>query len=107
MYLILSDFIVNNSIIRFLNNSAKGVAHGGAIYQTQSNIYISEHGAIYFINNSASSLGGAIYHHDGDVIISVDKYSRMLFYNNSASQFLGSSGRVQCSNISYSLYSST
>ena len=97
MYLILSDFIVNNSIIRFLNNSAKGVAHGGAIYQTQSNIYISEHGAIYFVNNSVSSLGGAIYHRDGDVITSVDKYSRMLFYNNSASQ--GGALYIQLSGI--------
>ena len=72
-------------VVRFVNNSAKGVAHGGAIYQTQSNVYNSEHGAIYFVNNSVSSLGGAIYHRDGDVI-SVDKYSRILFYNNSASQ---------------------
>ena len=99
MYLKLSDFIVNNSVIRFLNNSAKGVAHGGAIYQTQSNIYVSEHGAIYFANNSVSSLGGAIYHRDGDVITSVDKYSRMLFYNNSASQggalYIQHSGIIQ------------
>ena len=32
MYLIKSDFIVNNSDIQFINNSAKGIAHGGAIY---------------------------------------------------------------------------
>ena len=74
MFLIKSDFIINNSVIRFLNNSAKGVAHGGAIYQTLSIIYNSEHSAISFINNSASSLGGAIYHRDGD-LISVGKYS--------------------------------
>ena len=41
MFLIKSDFIINNSVIRFLNNSAKGVAHGGAIYQTLSIIYTS------------------------------------------------------------------
>ena len=103
MYLIKSDIIVNNSVIQFLNNSAKGVADGGAIYQTQSNVYISEHGAIRFVNNSASSLGGAIYHRNGDVI-SVDKHSKILFYNNSASQggalYIQLSGIIQVSNDS-------
>ena len=85
IYLIRSHIIVKNSVIQFLNNSAKGAAHGGAIYQTQSNINISEYGAISFVSNAASSLGGAIYDRDRNVI-SVSKYSRLLFYNNSASQ---------------------
>ena len=86
MYLEQSQLLAENSVLQFFYNSAKGAAYGGAIYQTRSDINISEYSVVSFIGNTAtSSLGGALYCQDR-VSLYIDMCSNLLFYNNSAGQ---------------------
>ena len=104
MYLKVSNFVVKNAVIQFFNNSAKGAAYGGAIFQTQGSINIRDCGAVKFLNNTSPSRGGAIFYSSKDSI-SVDRNSSLLFYNNHAGQggalYMQLSGNIRVGSDSY------
>lgn len=73
MYIEQTLLRVEQAKVNFSNNFILGEGYGGALFQTESNVNISDHAKVTFINSSAEPRGGAIHSTSSD--ISVDTHS--------------------------------
>ena len=85
MYLDDSSLIIKDAKMDLIGNCAYGSTYGGAIFQRNSIIHISEYAQISFVSNTATIQGGAMYHYTYSSL-SIDNHSSLVFYNNSAGQ---------------------
>ena len=80
-----SSLIIKGAKMDLIRNFGHGSTYGGAIFQINSSIHISEYTQISFVSNTATIQGGAMYHYTYSPLF-IDNHSSLVFYNNSAGQ---------------------
>ena len=103
MYIEQTLLCVEQAKVNFSNNFILGEGYGGALFQIESNVNISDHAKVTFINSSAEPRSGAIHSTSSD--ISVDTHSELMFSNNFADQggaiYLQPLGNIVVGSCSY------
>ena len=104
MYIEQSLLLVRKAEVHFSNNFILGTGYGGAFFQIESNVNISDHAKVSFVNNTALPQGGAVFLSTSSDI-SVDEHSKLMFSHNSADQgsalYLKPLGNIKVGSSSY------
>ena len=104
MYIEQSLLRVREAEVHFSNNFILGMGYGGAFFQIESNVNISDHAKLSFVNNRALHQGGAVFLSTTSYM-SVNKHSKLVFSHNSADQggalYLQPLGNIKVGSSSY------